>query len=75
MIPEGATLSDSALRKLQKMETQMSLALFEVAKKLNDGFEKAMLAMIESKLSGATSSGYAKPKTVGEAQNWFDWKQ
>ena len=47
----------------------MNLALLEIAKEFDNGFEKAMLAMIESGLTGATTSGYTEPKTVQEAKN------
>ena len=73
-IPEGTTMSDSASHELQKLETQMNLALFKVAKEFDNDFEKAMIAVIESGLTGATSSGYAEPKTVSEARNQTDWK-
>jgi len=67
-------MSDSASHELQKLETQMNLALFKVAKEFDNDFEKAMIAVIESGLTGATSSGYAEPKTVSEARNQTDWK-
>ena len=62
-------MNKSATQELQKLETQMNLALLEIAKEFDNGFEKAMLAMIESGLTGATTSGYTEPKTVQEAKN------
>ena len=53
----------------------MNLALFEIAKEDDNGFKKAMLAMIASGLTGATTSGYTQPKTVCEARKQVDWKQ
>ena len=46
----------------------MKLVLFEIAKEFDNGFEMTMLAMIESGLIGATTSGYTEPKTVCEAR-------
>ena len=46
----------------------MNLALFEIAEEFDNGFKKAMLAMIESELTEAMTSGYTKPKTVCEAR-------
>ena len=56
LVPEGATLNESAAQELQKLETQMNLALFKIAKEFDNGFKKAMLAMIESELTGAMTS-------------------